>query len=117
MYWKLIMFDFLLCGLLSIFLLYLICLFSSISILYSTYKYYKPTYIFLKENSQAFKKVSTSLYCNTKDIIIFDNNSIKLCKDHYLHNAGFTFFCPYSTYYYFKMKKQVKIIRANLNIK
>lgn len=73
------------------------------------HKYYRMTFKILEEETFRFK-FSLGDYIQLEslegdDIILFEDNSVKLINDEYIHNYFFMYFNPYGYYYYRKFKK------------
>ena len=102
--------------------------------LLSIHKYYKLTYLALKNetyqfyekrgNLYYFRKVlineKLSLYFGDDDMIFdMDDGSIKLINNEYIHNALFSYFDPYTFYWkiklwnWFKQKKRTLLFNKH----
>lgn len=102
---------------------YIILSISSILTNTVKYKFYRKTYLALKnneytviENSPSYIKFrrndklesKTYLYHYINDDIYINNKDIKLIEGHLLYSL-LTFMDPYSWYYYNRIRKQIKL--------
>lgn len=93
-----------------IILIYLLILITICTLVLSQdFKYYKSTYkILLEGNFKIDYSFPEQLKLSNGFIWFRYDNTFKLSKDHYLFNAIFTYFSPYSLYWLIKYKKLMK---------
>tara|TARA_R110000737_G_C14425427_1_gene458627 strand:- start:4 stop:351 length:348 start_codon:yes stop_codon:yes gene_type:complete len=103
----------------------LVCLMVGAQItLWEDIKYYKRKYKQLDYMTFNPIKVSVGEYHITghiegKESLLwfYPNNDFKIGSNNYLHNAAFTYFAPYSCYWYFKYKRKLVPYIKALDIK
>jgi hypothetical protein len=84
----------------------IILILCAISTNYNDYKFYKKTYINLK--NMKFYKCKDLLVSVDDTFIMFPDNGFKLTEGHYLINNIVTWFDPYSFYWLLKYKRFFK---------
>jgi hypothetical protein len=89
----------------------------TIMVSYEDFPYYKKTYDFLKNKEYRSKRdwggQITFIGESRKECIGFEDGSIKLINDGYIHSGSpVTIFNPYAIYYQRKINKLIKHIRT-----